>query len=853
MRVSLAVVAFSAVACLFSTTPAIASTSAQQLAGAAAAGDAQLALALDPGVSALYEMDEPVGATVMTDSTGGGVNGTIDPTGVETGAVFDGATGYNWVRRPPEQAPASPERIIQVPDNIKLEPGNEPFMIEIRYRTRENFGNITQKGQSASNGGQWKIQSPGGIPSCLFKGSLGQVATGAITPLNDNQWHTLTCVLTSSSVTMYVDGVFRNRKNGATGTINNTIPMTVGGKINCDQIEITCDYFSGQIDYIEITKGQTNVPPIASFTSACTDLECAFSSAGSTDPDGSVASRQWAFGDGGTSTQANPTHAYAEAGAYQVTLTVTDNGGKTSSVTRSVIAQDPPVASPIGHEGSAATAGNSANPAVTIPAAAAVGDRLVLVLSMNNPARTFTSPTGVTGWTKLDTVVADTMSTSVWTKVAQTGDPGTSVRVPMSGTAKFTLTAAAYSEVDSTPALAFAAEPDLTEHAVRSTPLVNAPPGSWLVSYWADKSSTTTAWTPEASVTSRRAVCAADGGRICSALADSAGAVPSGPNGNVTASTAVASDMATAWSIVLAPSDGVPTNEPPMADFSSSCTLLDCTFDSSDSDDPDGTIASYAWDFGDGGTSAQADPSHSFTAAGTFPVTLTVTDNQDATDSVTTNVVVEEEAVESPVAFVGSAATTGNIKSPTVTIPAATAPGDRLLLALSMNNLTRTVSDPTGWTKLDTVVANTMGTTFWTKVAGAADPGSAVTVPLSGAAKFTLTVAGYSGVDAGGGVTFARAADTAQHAVRSTPGVTAPAGAWVVSYWADKSSSTTSWTPAGSVTTRQGLCGADGGRICSALADSAAAVPSTYGNITATTGTASDMATTWSIVLAPAA
>jgi PKD repeat protein len=535
-----------------------------------------------------------------------------------------------------------------------------------------------------------------------------------------------------------------------------------------------------------------------------------------------------------------------------VALTVTDNGGKTNSVTRSVIAQDPPVASPIGHVGSAATAGNSANPAVTIPATTAVGDRLVLALSMNNPTRTFTNPAGVTGWTKLDTVVADTVSTTVWTKVAQAGDPGTSVRVPMSGSAKFTLTNAAYSEVDSTPTLAFAAEPDLTEHAVRSTPLVNAPPGSWLVSYWADKSSTTTAWTPEASVTTRRAVCAADGGRICSALADSAGAVPSGPNGTVTASTGVASDMATTWSIVLAPSDGVPTNQQPVADFSSSCTLLDCSFDSSDSDDPDGAIASYSWDFGDGGTSTLANPDHSFAAAGTSAVTLTVTDNQDATDSVTTDVVVEEEAVESPVAFVGSAATTGNIKSPTVTIPAATTPGDRLLLALSMNNLTRTVSNPSGWTRLDTVVAGSMGTTFWTKVAVAGDPGSAVTVPLSGAAKFTLTVASYTGT-AAGPVAFAGSADTAQHSVRSTPGVSAPEGAWVVSYWADKSSTTTAWTPAGSVTTRRSLCGADGGRICSALADSAAAVPSTYGNITASTGTASDMATTWSIVLAPVA
>jgi hypothetical protein len=53
---------------------------------------------------------------------------------------------------------------------------------------------------------------------------------------------------------MYVDGVFRNKKNGTTGRIDNAIAMTIGGKINCDQVEVTCDYFSGQIDYVRITK-----------------------------------------------------------------------------------------------------------------------------------------------------------------------------------------------------------------------------------------------------------------------------------------------------------------------------------------------------------------------------------------------------------------------------------------------------------------------------------------------------------------------------------------------------------------------------------------------------------------------
>ena len=54
-------------------------------------------------------------------------------------------------------------------------------------------------------------------------------------------------------------------------------------------------------------------------------------------------------------------------------------------------------------------------------------------------------------------------------------------------------------------------------------------------------------------------------------------------------------------------------------------------FDGSASSDPDGTIASYAWDFGDGSTGTGATPTHAYLQAGTFTVALTVTDNQGAT------------------------------------------------------------------------------------------------------------------------------------------------------------------------------------------------------------------------------
>jgi hypothetical protein len=51
---------------------------------------------------------------------------------------------------------------------------------------------------------------------------------------------------------MYTDGRRTGRNTNPTGTIANTRPLTIAGKGNCDQVEITCDYFSGDIDYVRI-------------------------------------------------------------------------------------------------------------------------------------------------------------------------------------------------------------------------------------------------------------------------------------------------------------------------------------------------------------------------------------------------------------------------------------------------------------------------------------------------------------------------------------------------------------------------------------------------------------------------
>ena len=77
-----------------------------------------------------------------------------------------------------------------------------------------------------------------------------------------------------------------------------------------------------------------------------------------------------------------------------------------------------------------------------------------------------------------------------------------------------------------------------------------------------------------------------------------------------------------------------PANEVPVASFSRSCNALACRFDASESEDSDGTISDYSWDFGDGETGSGVNPTHAYALAGEYNVVLTVTDNAGATDSI---------------------------------------------------------------------------------------------------------------------------------------------------------------------------------------------------------------------------
>jgi hypothetical protein len=203
------------------------------------------------------EMNEAPGATVAVDSSGMGHDGAI-------GDHLVAHNGYiTWDHHSPDaNIYYGAKHLIMVNDakDGSLDPGTGNFSVEIRFRSTVKFGNVIQKGQAHSAGGQVKFQQPGGYMSCMFRSPTGIASIKSSIFTSDGAWHTIRCDRTPTQVTMYVDGVFNKRIRHATGNINNTKPWTIGGKFDCDTSNPntgadSCDYWAGDMDYVHITKG----------------------------------------------------------------------------------------------------------------------------------------------------------------------------------------------------------------------------------------------------------------------------------------------------------------------------------------------------------------------------------------------------------------------------------------------------------------------------------------------------------------------------------------------------------------------------------------------------------------------
>ncbi|ADB31799.1 PKD domain containing protein [Kribbella flavida DSM 17836] len=291
-------------------------------------------------------------------------------------------------------------------------------------------------------------------------------------------------------------------------------------------------------------------------------------------------------------------------------------------------------------------------------------------------------------------------------------------------------------------------------------------------------------------------------------------------------------------------------NAGPTAAFGASCSGSTCAFDGSGASDPDGTIAAYAWTFGDGATGSGVTPSHTYAASGTYSVTLTVTDNEGATASTSRPVTVEASA---PIDFVGSSRVNGNAASFAVTVPSGVVAGDALLLFFADNDPAPAITGPAGWTLVESVASSNQVGRLWRRTATAADAGSTVQVTTSSLTKADATLLAYRGTAADPVSGSATGSETVSQAGHTTPTLTtATVGGKLVSYWAEKSSATTALTPPAGTTTRASGTGAGSGRITALAVDSNdPVVPGQVGGLTATADTASARALMFTVVLAP--
>lgn len=293
------------------------------------------------------------------------------------------------------------------------------------------------------------------------------------------------------------------------------------------------------------------------------------------------------------------------------------------------------------------------------------------------------------------------------------------------------------------------------------------------------------------------------------------------------------------------------TDRPPTAAWTAACDADLCRFDASASSDRDGTISSYEWDFGDGTGGSGIAPEHTFAGPGVYPVRLTVTDDHLNTDD-------DQQLVSvgalGTVGFRAATEASGRARAHRVTVPGEVRRGDGLLAFLSVNSTSRTVTPPGRWRLVDTVTDSRLETTLWQRTAGRRTAGRPIRFLLDRRAKATTTLVAYHGTSASAPVGAVRGNyETGPSTTHTTPRLRlATEGAGLVSYWADRSTSTTGWTLPAGVVSRSQSAGTGTGHTSAAAGDLDGPVsPGTAGGQLAEASSRSHHATMVTVLLAP--
>jgi PKD repeat protein len=295
-----------------------------------------------------------------------------------------------------------------------------------------------------------------------------------------------------------------------------------------------------------------------------------------------ITSWSWSFGDGGSSTVQNPTHVYNSAGSYVVSLTVTTTAGSDGEVKNDyVVATKPPIAA---FEGSPRTGDSPL--LVQFTDLSAEGSAPITTWSWSfgdggtstsqNPAHTYAAVGTYT--VALTVTTTDGSDTETKAGYVTVGEPPAPPAADFSG-----------SPTDGPAPLGV----QFTDLSSPGT----APITSWLWSF--GDAGTSTEQSPSHTYL-----------------------LPGTYTVSLAVTTADGSDLATKASYIT-------VCAPPAADFLASATagVAPLTTQFTDLSVPgEGTIATWSWSFGDGDTSAEQNPAHTYTTPGVYNVSLTVSD-----------------------------------------------------------------------------------------------------------------------------------------------------------------------------------------------------------------------------------
>jgi PKD repeat protein len=322
-----------------------------------------------------------------------------------------------------------------------------------------------------------------------------------------------------------------------------------------------------------------------------------FDGTGSSDPDGSIVSYAWDFGNDRTATTPTGSATYTQPGTYTVTLTVTDNRGATGTATRQIVVTGAPNIPPNAVIRTVSVAG-------TIP------------LTVNLSGANSTDPDG-------------TIASYAWDLGnGQTGT-GSAIQATYTEAGSYTVTLTVTDDRGATASQTLVI--DVSEDS-------NIAPGA---DFTADPESGTVPLTVNF-----------DG----SASADVDGTIASyawnfgnGQNGSGVVPAAATYNFPGTYTVTLTVTDNKgatgtatktitvspPPNQAPSGTITATPTTgsapLLVQLSSAGSNDPDGAITGYAWNFGNGTGSTSPNPSAIYNAPGVYTVLLAVTDNQGAT------------------------------------------------------------------------------------------------------------------------------------------------------------------------------------------------------------------------------